>query len=287
MNSLGDFFKDFVSQMPWIGKIVGGLVAYLLTLGMMGASRLFIIGLGVAWGHQFDKARARAANGAGFVGGSSQVQQVFFRSTFLVMGHLAKADGRVSEEEIRAARSVMHRLRLGPEQVKEAISLFSEGKSADFDLDAQVSKLRSASGGQKLLTRSFLEIQFYLLLSKGSIDAAERDSLWRIASGLGISRVELAQLEAILRAQRSFGGGNANNSTNPQRDIGQAYKALGIEPGISDKEVKTAYRRLMNQHHPDKLMAKGLPDSMLEVAKEKTREIRAAYEVIKESRGFK
>ncbi len=273
--------------MPWIGKIVGGLVAYLLTSGMMGPWRLFIIGLGIAWGHQFDKARARAATGAGFAGSSGEVQQVFFRSTFLVMGHLAKADGHVSEDEIRAARSVMHQLRLGPDQVKEAIVLFSEGKSAGFDLDAQVSKLRTVSGGQKLLSRSFLEIQFYLLLSKGSIDSAERDSLWRIASGLGVSRVELAQLEAILRAQRSFGGGNANSAASPERDIGQAYRALGIEPGATDKEVKTAYRRLMNQHHPDKLMAKGLPDSMLEVSKEKTREIRAAYEVIKESRGFK
>ncbi|MDP7660738.1 MAG: DnaJ domain-containing protein, partial [Gammaproteobacteria bacterium] len=65
------------------------------------------------------------------------------------------------------------------------------------------------------------------------------------------------------------------------------YQALGIESTATDKEVKTAYRRLMNQHHPDKLVAKGLPDSMLEVAKERTREIRAAYEVIKEYRKIK
>jgi DnaJ like chaperone protein len=244
-----------------------------------------IIGIGVAWGHQYDKARAAGASGARFGAASRDVQELFFRSTFLAMGHLAKADGRVSEDEIRATRNVMNQLRLGPEQVKEAIALFSEGKSPEFDLDSQIAKLRAAIGGQKLLVRSFLEIQFYLLLSKGSIHSAERDSLWRIASGLGFSRIELAQLEAILRAQQSFGGQSAAQS--PQRDLDQAYKALGVESGVSDKDVKTAYRRLMNQHHPDKLMAKGLPDSMLEVSKEKTREIRAAYEVIKAARGFK
>ncbi len=271
--------------MPWIGKLIGGLAAYLLTAGMAGFARLFIVALGVAWGHQFDRARARGAAGGQFGGASRHVQAEFFESTFLIMGHLAKADGRVSEEEIRAARHVMHQLRLGPDQVKQAIGLFSAGKQPDFDLDTQVRKLGSAINGQKLLVQSFLEIQFYLLLSTGAIHSAERESLWRIASGLGFSRIELAQLEALVRAQRSFG----NASGQPQQpagDISEAYKALGIEPSVTDKEVKTAYRRLMNQHHPDKLTAKGLPDSMLEVAKEKTREIRAAYETIKEARGF-
>ena len=272
--------------MPWIGKIIVGAAAFLLTSGMPGFGRIFIIVLGVVWGHQFDKARAAAGSGSRLGGASSDVQREFFRSTFLIMGHLAKADGRVSQEEISAARSVMHQLRLGPDQVREAIGLFSEGKSAGFDLDTQVARLNAALRGQKLLVRSFLEIQFYLLLSDGSIEVAERDSLWRIAAGLGFSRVELAQLEAILRAQQSFGGGQ-RPAASPERDLGQAYKALGVAPESNDKEVKTAYRRLMNQHHPDKLMAKGLPDSMLEVSKEKTREILAAYEVIKKARGFK
>ena len=96
----------------------------------------------------------------------------------------------------------------------------------------------------------------------------------------------MAQLEALLRAQHSFAGGRAGASS-PQADLDEAYKALGIESGATDKEVKTAYRRLMNQHHPDKLASKGLPESMQEVAKEKTREIRAAYETIRDVRGFK
>jgi DnaJ like chaperone protein len=135
------------------------------------------------------------------------------------------------------------------------------------------------------LIQAFLEVQLGIALSEGSISAQERSVLWRIADILGVGRVALAQLEALLRAQRSFGQEFAGRPRG--NDLAEAYQALGIEPQATDRDVKTAYRRLMNQHHPDKLVAKGLPDSMLEVAKERTREIRAAYEIIKEHRGIK
>ena len=126
-----------------------------------------------------------------------------------------------------------------------------------------------------------------MVLGKGSINALERGLLWRMAAGLGVGRVEMALFEAVLRAQRSFRGGahRAQAAADPDRDLQQAYQALGIESSATDKEVKTAYRRLMNQHHPDKLVARGLPDSMMEVAKERTREIRMAYETIRDYRG--
>ncbi len=62
---------------------------------------------------------------------------------------------------------------------------------------------------------------------------------------------------------------------------------LGITPQASNDEVKTAYRRLMSQHHPDKLVSRGLPQSMIGVAEQKTHEVRTAYERIKTQRGFK
>jgi len=146
-------------------------------------------------------------------------------------------------------------------------------------------KLRQTCRNQPELIRTFLEVQMTLTLSKGSIAAGERKLLWRIADLLGVGRVELAQLEAVLRAQRSFG--SRFTGQQHRNMVDDAYKALGLEPTASEEDVKKTYRRLMNQHHPDKLVARGLPDSMLEVAKERTAEIRAAYETIKEHRHMK
>lgn len=263
----------------WVGKVGGGLLGFLAG-GYPGAL------VGALLGHQFD--RGLAGQRLGPAGGSlSDVerQRVFFETTFLVMGRLAKADGRVSEEEIQAARAVMHRMRLRPEAVRQAIALFTRGKQSSFDVDSQVRELRRAVGHQPDLVRAFLEIQMELGLSKGAIAPRERELLWRIAGGLGVSRVELAQLEAVLHAQRSFRSGR--RQTGGDDELQQAYKALGVEASASDREVKLAYRRLMNQHHPDKLTSRGLPDAMLEVAKEKTGEISKAYDVIKAGRGLK
>jgi DnaJ like chaperone protein len=267
----------------WIGKIAGFGLGFMRG-GLSGAI------IGALLGHLLDRyldARFGSGGRGAFGRGASSaaVQQVFFETTFLVMGHLAKADGRVSEVEIQTARTVMHHMRLRPEDVKRAIDLFTVGKKPDTEIEAQVAALRDACAGQRELIRTFLEIQMELALSKGGISPAERKVLWRIADTLGVSRVELTQIEAVLRARRSFGQQQSGQQgTNP---LEQAYKALGIESDASEQEVKKAYRRLMNQHHPDKLVARGLPDSMMEVAKERTREIRSAYETIKAHRGIK
>jgi DnaJ like chaperone protein len=269
------------------GALIGGFFG-LLMIGKVGIWGLaFFVWLGSWWGGQFDRSSTGTGGRRGFGGASTAVRQkAFFESIFIAMGRLAKADGHVSEEEIQITRSIMHQWGLGPEDVLVAIELFNRGKQADFPIDQQIAKFVAVCGGQRDLVRHFMEVLMQIPLLKGGINPAERELLSRIASGLGIGRVELAQLEAILRAQHSFRQG-AGQTRSPQADLAEAYKALGIEASATDKEVKTAYRRLMNQHHPDKLASKGLPESMLEVAKEKTHEIRAAYEQIRDHRGFK
>jgi DnaJ like chaperone protein len=273
----------------WIGKLVGGLIGLLLSKGsLLGAL------VGVAVGHQFDRGFAGGGTRSGGFGGFSGLsnarrQQVFFHSVFLAMGHLAKADGRVSAEEIQAARAYMHAIRLSPEAVREAIELFSSGKDSAFPIDRQITELAQACQGRPALVRNFLEVLMGFVLSKGNIRSVERELLWRMASGLGVGRVEMAQFEAVLRAQHNFrqGARQQRPEFSSAEELEQAYKALGVASSASDKEVKTAYRRLMNQHHPDKLVAKGLPESMKEAAEERTREIRSAYETIRDQRGFK
>jgi DnaJ like chaperone protein len=217
-------------------------------------------------------------------GEAIDVQEVFFRATFQVMGHLAKADGRVSEEEIRAARAMMGELRLGEREVKFAIELFTQGKSADFPLDEALRLLYRACRNRPDLCRMFVQIQLQAALWGGGLHPAARRVMARVCGALDVSAYELVQMEALLRMQQASRQSDARSAVDR---VAQAYEVLGLSTRATDAEVTKAYRRLMNQNHPDKLHAKGLPESMMKVAEEKTRQIRAAYEVVREARGMK
>jgi len=256
--------------MQWLGKAIGA------TLGLVVAGPAGSL-LGAILGHQFDQGLA------GQLGGRSRrTQDLFFEVTFEVMGRLAKVDGRVSEDEIRIARRIMHAMRLGPEQVRAAIACFDVGKDSGYPLGRRLGELHGRIGQRRDLARAFVEIQVQAAVGAGEIGNEKRQLLWEVARGLSFSRVDLAQMEALARAQ-SGGRKLSNNAIS----LDAAYRLLGLEPGASDKDVKTAYRRLMNQHHPDKLVSKGLPESMLALAEQKTREIRAAYDRIKEQRDLR
>jgi DnaJ like chaperone protein len=107
--------------------------------------------------------------------------------------------------------------------------------------------------------------------------------LWNVANAIGVSRAELAQIEALVRAFEQRGVGKPTAAET----LAEAYRVLGMTAAATNDEIKTAYRRLMNQHHPDKLVSRGLPASMIGVAEQKTQEVRAAYERLRAKRGFK
>jgi DnaJ like chaperone protein len=134
------------------------------------------------------------------------------------------------------------------------------------------------------LCRMFVQIQLQTALWGGSLNTASREVMARICAALGISAYEVVQMEALLRMQRA----SHRPEPRPAVDrVAEAYEVLGVTHGASDGEVTKAYRRLMNQNHPDKLVAKGLPESMMKVAEEKTRQIRAAYELLRDAREMK
>ncbi|HJP35407.1 MAG TPA: co-chaperone DjlA [Gammaproteobacteria bacterium] len=266
--------------MQWIGKAVGGALGF----AVAGPYRLIGLAVGVLLGHQFDMGLSSRQAARGRVGfGSEKIQQLFFEMTFTLMGHIAKVDGRVSEADIRVARRIMHSMALSPEQVQRAIAYFTAGKSADFRRVESLRRLHDRLRGRRDLIRAFMEIQMQAALAIGSISKAKRELLWLVARSLGMGRVELAQVEALIRAQQYRASGERSGKVA----LEDAFGVLGLEPEASNQDVKIAYRRLMNQHHPDKLVARGLPKSMMRVAEEKTQEIRAAYERIKQHRGFK
>lgn len=269
--------------MSWWGKLLGGGVGFVLG-GPLGAL------IGAAVGHGFDRGIASLDDPAELGGGPDgreRTQTAFFTATFSVMGHIAKADGRVSANEIRVANSIMDQMQLSASQKQLARHLFTEGKAADFPLDDVVGQFRRECRNNRNLNRMFMEIQLHAAYADGSIDANVRRILADVARRLGFSELQLAQMEAMVQAGLNYWRHQAGSAgTTPSSpSLEDAYAILNITPRSSDDEVKHAYRRLMSQHHPDKLVARGLPEEMTRMATEKTQEIKVAYDRIREARG--
>jgi len=253
--------------MAWWGTLLGGTLGFMLG-GPLGAL------LGAALGRNFDHGfQHQAAFGPGQ---RERVQAAFFTATFSVMGHIAKADGRVTHDEIATTETVMSRMQLDPGQRKAAIRLFHQGKAHDFPLDEVLAQLLQECHRRRNLLQMFLEIQIATAMADGRLHNAERNLLYRIGTQLGFDHRSIEQLLHLA----SHPGSSATGGVS----LEEAYAMLGIDSKASDAEVKKAYRRLMNQHHPDKLISRGLPEEMIQVATEKTQQIKAAYERVKASR---
>jgi DnaJ like chaperone protein len=268
------------------GKLIGLLVGLLLFRNPWAAV------IGLILGHFYDQGVSgvrRTGGGAGVL----EIGERFFTATFEVMGHVAKADGRVSEEEIAAARKVMAELRLSGPQIHAAIHHFTRGKSADFDLESTVQQFIETCADRPDLMRVFLEVQVRACLEGVDMQGAGGVAVQKVADLLDVSRIELAHIVQVLRLRREqfkAGAGPRNGGGNgaPPRSGAQlnaAYQVLEVDPKASNEEVAKAYRRQLSKHHPDKLKANGLPESMLEHAKQRTQQIIEAYESIKSSRG--
>lgn len=266
--------------MSWLGKVLGGTFGFLLG-GPLGAI------LGASVGHHFDKGLQGFDNDEALSPGDQhRVQMAFFTATFSVMGHVAKADGRVSTEEINLAKRIMDELALSPEMRKTAINLFQQGKQDDFPLDDILHQFRKECHRRTSLMRMFLELQVQAAYADGALDTVEDNLLRHICSQLGIMRLEYESIKIQIQAQHRFYSqteGQASR-TSSRHQLNDAYAILDIKPSASDVEVKKAYRRLISQHHPDKLVSKGLPEEMMVLAKEKTQNIRKAYETIQNAR---
>ncbi len=280
--------------MSWYGKVIGTLLGAVIGRGLLGAV------VGLMFGHWWDRRNEPNLGGGQLSGNPAQraaeLRMTFFQATFQVMGHVAKADGRVTEQEIDAARATMGRFSLNEADRRRAIDLFTDGKRPDFPLEQALRRLRALAGGQPELCRMFVQIQLEAALQGNGLNPAARTVMNRICGVLGVSALELASLEAMLRMRgyRPAGGassgsshgtnGSSRSSTAPLAD---AYEVLGVTARESDADVTKAYRRLMSQNHPDKLVAQGLPESMVAAAHERTQRILEAYETVKNHRGMK
>lgn len=269
---------------PYWGKMAGVMAG-------LATGRWWLALLGLILGHQFDRGFAARSSASGKTSGhdardgTEQVPETFVRGLFLTMGFVAKSDGRVSEEEIRAARVLMHRLSLEPSEIREAIDWFEEGKQPSFPLHNILRQVRRDTAHRPELKLMFVRLLLEVALSKKSLHRRERAALWTVCSELDVSRVELAQLEAILRAQKGFRRSAAGGEDADRLD--SAYATLGVNRFSSNDEIKKAYRRLMNKNHPDKLAVAGSNSALASAAAKRTREIRGAYEMLKARRSIR
>lgn len=261
------------------GIVIGGLFGFMLTKHIIGAILCAFIGYKFTRGLSFNF-DALAQNK------ERDRQAAFLYITFSVMGYTAKAKGRVTEHEIAFATAYMNKLNLKGELRQQMQDAFREGKMAGFPLKERLQQFKQICAGRHDILLMFLEIQIQLAFADGKLEKTERDTLHEIASYLGFGAAELDRLLEMIIAGAQFNQQSASGSrqqTPSPSQLDNAYKVLGVDKGADERTVKRAYKKLMSQHHPDKLVAKGLPKEMMETAKQKTQDIQAAYELVSKS----
>lgn len=283
--------------MGFIGKLLGFFIGWKIG-GFFGAMA------GVFVGHLADKKLYELGSvTSSFFKHKLTRQELFMQTTFAVLGHLSKAKGRVTEYDIQLANSLMSQLQLDDANRRLAQAAFNRGKEADFPIRQVIREFRIGCGQRADLLRMFLHIQVQAAFADDHLHGNEQEVLFVVAEELGLSRFQFEQMLAMEMAARQFAQGGFRQQQYQQDGYQQqhqqgyrragdgptledAYKVLGVNASDDQLTVKRAYRRLMNENHPDKLVSKGLPKEMLEMAKEKAQQIQSAYDLICKSKGW-
>jgi len=265
----------------WWGKILGG------TLGLLKGGFSGVL-VGLFLGHLVD----RMIFG---LSGKTRTRQLFFTALFGCLGRVNKADGRVTEAEIASAERLMKRLELNDEERRGAISAFNRGKAPDFDLEGELQQFVSYTRVRPDLRQMFMEILLEGAALDGQISRPEQEVLVRAANTIQIPPNIFYAMFNAFTASHGPGSGPGPGQGGPRGYAGasqtptlaQDYAALGLKESASAQEIKRAYRKLVGKYHPDRLISQGLPEEVMERAKERVRDINLAYDRIKAARGIK
>lgn len=258
------------------GKIVGAVLGWLLFRNPVG------IFIGVIIGHLWDS-RIRLTHPI------HQVSNEFVAPLFGLAGAIAKSDGRVSEPEITAAESLMTRLKLSSEQRASAIAQFNAGKQSDYQTHLAIADLKTWCQGRRDLAWLLLDMLLDIVYADGPLSADKLAIVRKLCWAVGVHEQELMALAAMRGYAYAAPGARPGSSyQRPQSStpVGKdPYAVLGLQRDADNRSIKQAYRRLMSRHHPDKLG--NVPDELKRRAEERSREINAAYETLREQRGIK
>jgi DnaJ like chaperone protein len=221
----------------------------------------------------------------------------FVGPLFTLLGAVAKSDGRVSEAEIAVAERLMSRMGLNAEQRKQAATSFNVGKQPEFDVTRTINELRQWVGMRRDHAFPVLDVVIETVLAEGNPPPEKMAILRQLAFALRVSDMELMALMAMKgyswnagpgRRGHGPGAGSGSGGYVPPQRSSQGpdpYAVLGVDRNADDRAIKRAYRKLISEHHPDRLG--DLPDDMRKRAESRASEINAAYDRIKEARGFK
>ncbi|MCC5880229.1 MAG: co-chaperone DjlA [Idiomarina sp.] len=288
------------------GKIIGTVLGFMVAR-IPGAILGFVIG------YWFDTSYAQQLRQGGFSSlfkdpDLDTSKATFFFAMFATMGHLAKSKGRVTETDIEQAQQLMQSLELKGETRREAQQAFREGKDPAFPLEATLKRFRQDSQGRHDLLQLFMEQLVHAALNDRKLERSEYDVLLRASRALGFNKFQLDKWllmagasarfqQSSQRQQHSSGTHYSSHEQQRQRQqyqrqneqsaLDDAYQSLGVKASVADDELKKVYRKLMREHHPDKLAAQGLPEQMLKTATRRSQDIQSAYDRIKRARGLR
>jgi DnaJ like chaperone protein len=282
-------FRNYFTQHAWWGKLLGAGLGFLIG-GPPGAL------LGIFIGNLFDKGLHEHISKPHWhyhAESSKNVKQAFLRALFLMMGNMAKVDGRVSEQEIQFTKTVMQELRLNSNERTAAQRFFTQGKEINFQISEPLDLLKQTARNNPNLLRSFMQIQYKMAQVDG-LTQAKVTTLNIILNTLGF-----APLHRQAHARESFHStfnqqhntwqnytSGASYNSQPTHALDDAYAMLKVPEDAEKQDVKRAYRRLISKYHPDKYIAEGKSEQAIKQANEKTQAIRKAYECICAYRGW-
>ena len=201
-----------------------------------------------------------------------QAQQAFMVAMISLAAKVAKADGRVTNEEIRSFDHFLNiNLGMSTEDRKVAARIFNQAKDSPIPAEDFARQIRDLLGHQPDRLRDLISLLMNIALADGRFDPAEERLIRSIARNLGLSDRDFEAAKAMF---------------NPTADIDAAYATLGVGSGADNHEVKSAYRRLAKEYHPDVVANKGMGPDFQKFAAEKMRAVNNAYDRVRDSRGF-
>jgi len=254
--------------MGWFGKLTFG------TMGLLFGGPLGAIA-GAALGHMLvDKKAgltgqaARSIPGPGF-GQVEQTQAAYFISLFSILGKLSKIDGVVTNDEIVVVQNFINSLPMEEREKQFARQVFNEAKNSPYPIEDFAAQLSQAIQNQPSLLLSFFDLLFKIAAADGKLHPAEETALKSIQNIFRISDRQYADIKAVYF-----------------QELDKHYKMLNCTPESSNEEIKSNYKKLVKDFHPDKIISKGLPEEFVNFAESRFREIQESYEKIQKERNF-